>query len=142
MWEIRPCALLVGIPNGAAATGNITTIMEVPQRTPSGTTVRGSPGGSAGKTTACNAGHLGSTPGSGRSPRKGIGYPLQYSQAFLLDQMVKNLLAMQETWVQSLGWEGPLEEGVATQSSILAWRIPMDGGTWQATVHGFTKSWT
>ena len=57
-------------------------------------------------------------------------------------QMVKNLLAMQETWVQSLGWEGPLEEGVATQSSILAWRIPMDGGTWQATVHGVTKSQT
>ena len=56
--------------------------------------------------------------------------------------MVKNLPAMQETWVQSLGWEGPLEEGMTTQSSILAWRIPMDGGTWQATVHGVTKSQT
>ena len=56
--------------------------------------------------------------------------------------MVKNLLAMQETWVQSLEWEDPLEDGMATQSSILAWRIPMDGGTWQATVHGVTKSQT
>ena len=54
MWKIRPCALLVGIPNGAAATGNITTIMEVPQRTPSGTTVRGFPGGAGGK--SANAG--------------------------------------------------------------------------------------
>ena len=56
--------------------------------------------------------------------------------------MVKNLLAMQETWVQSLEWEDPLEDGMATQSSILAWRIPMDGGTWQATVHGVAKSQT
>ena len=46
---------------------------------------------------------------------------------------------MQETWVQSLGWEDPLEEGMATHSSILAWRIPMDRGAWQATVHGFTR---
>ena len=49
--------------------------------------------------------------------------------------MVKNLPAMQETWVQSLGWEGPVEEGMATHSSIIAWRIPMDRGTGQATVH-------
>ena len=56
--------------------------------------------------------------------------------------MVKNLLAMQETWVQSLGQEDPLEKGMATHSSILAWRIPMDRGAWQATVHGVTKSWT
>ena len=60
--------------------------------------------------------------------------------ASLAAQMVKNLPAMQETWVQSLGWEGPLEEGMTTQSSILAWRIPMDGGTWQATVHGVAES--
>ena len=45
--------------------------------------------------------------------------------------MVKNLPAMQETWVQSLGWEDPLEEGMATHSSILAWRVSMDRGTWQ-----------
>ena len=45
-------------------------------------------------------------------------------------QTVKNLPAMQETGVQSLGWEDPLEEGMATQSSILAWRIPIDRGAW------------
>ena len=49
--------------------------------------------------------------------------------------VVKNLPAMQETWVQSLGWEDPLEEEMATHSSILAWRILMDRGAWQATVH-------
>ena len=49
---------------------------------------------------------------------------------------------MQETWVRSLGWEDPLEEGMATHSSILAWRIPMDGGAWQAAVHGVAKSRT
>ena len=54
--------------------------------------------------------------------------------------MVKNPPAMQETWVQYLGWEDPLEEGMATYSSILAWRIPMDRGAWQATVHGVTES--
>jgi len=57
-------------------------------------------------------------------------------------QMAKNLLAMQETWVQSLGWEDPLEEGMATHSSVLAWRIPMNRGAWQATVHGVAKSQT
>ena len=54
--------------------------------------------------------------------------------------MVKNPPALQETWVQSLGWGDPLEEGMATHSSILAWRIPMDRGVWQATVHGVTNS--
>ena len=57
-------------------------------------------------------------------------------------QMVKNLPAMQETWVQSLGWEDPLEEGMATHTSILAWRMPMDRGAWQTTVHGVAKSQT
>ena len=56
--------------------------------------------------------------------------------------MVKNLPAMQKTWVPSLGWEDPLEEGMATHSSILAWRIPMDRRAWQATVHGDAKSQT
>ena len=56
--------------------------------------------------------------------------------------MVKNLPAMRETWVYSLGWEDPLEEGMATHSSILAWRIPMDKGAWWATVHGVSKSLT
>ena len=61
------------------------------------------------------------------SPGEGIGYPFQYSWASLVVHRVKNLLAMWETWVCSLGWEDPLEMGMATLSSILAWRIPMDG---------------
>jgi len=61
----------------------------------------------------------------GSSPGEGIGYPLQYSRVLLMAQMVKNLLAMCETWVQSLGWEDPLEEVMATHSSIL---IPMARG--------------
>ena len=81
-------------------------------------------------------------PGSGRSPGEGIGYLLQYSWAFLVAQTVRNLPAMWETWVQSLGWEDPLKEGMATHSSILAWGIPMDRGAWQATVHGVAKSQT
>ena len=56
--------------------------------------------------------------------------------------MVKNLPVMQETWVWSLGWEDPLEKGMGTHSSILTWRIPIDRGAWQATVHGVAKSWT
>ena len=54
--------------------------------------------------------------------------------------MVNNLPAMWETWVQSLGWEDPLEEGMAAHSAVLARRIPMDRGAWRATVHGVTKS--
>ena len=57
-------------------------------------------------------------------------------------QMVKNLSAMWETWVRSLGWEDPLEEGVATHSSVFAWRIPTNREAWQAIVHEVTKSWT
>ena len=56
--------------------------------------------------------------------------------------MVKNPPAMWETWVQTLGWEDPLEEGMATRFSILAWRIPVDRGAWQAAIHGVTKSQT
>ena len=56
--------------------------------------------------------------------------------------MIKNLPAMWETWVQSLGWEDPLEEDMATHSSILSWRTPMDRGAWQATVHQVAKSQT
>ena len=55
-------------------------------------------------------------------------------------QKVKNLLAMQETWVQSIGWEDPLEKGMTTRFNILAWRIPWTEEPWQATVHGITKS--
>ena len=49
---------------------------------------------------------------------------------------------MWETWVRSLGWEDPLEKGMATHSSILAWKIPMDRGAWQATIHAVAKGWT
>ena len=64
------------------------------------------------------------------------------SWASLVTQTVKNLPAMQETWVGSLDWEDPLEEDMATHSSILAWRIPMDRGDWRATVHGVAKNLT
>ena len=78
---------------------------------------------SVGKESACNSGDPGSIPGLGKSTEEGIGYPLQYSWASLVAQLVKNLPAVQETWVRSLGWEDPLEKGKATNSSILAWRI-------------------
>ena len=79
----------------------------------------GFPVSSAGKESICNSGDPGSIPGSGSFPGKRIGYPLQYSWAFLVAQLVKNPPAMSETWVQSLGWEDPLEEDIATYSSIL-----------------------
>ena len=75
---------------------------------------------SAGKESACNAGNPISIPGSGRFPGEGINYPLQYSQASLVAQTVKNLPVMWETWVQSLDREDPLEKGTATHSRILA----------------------
>ena len=84
----------------------------------------GFPGSSAGKESAYNAGDPGSIPGSGRSPAEETGYPLQYTWPSLAAQLVKNLPAMQETWVQSLGWEDPLEKRTITHVSILAWRIP------------------
>ena len=59
-----------------------------------------------------------------------------------MTQMVKNPAAMQETWVLSLGWEDSLEEGMASHTSIIAWRILMDRGAWWATVHGVAKSQT
>ena len=70
-----------------------------------------------------------------RSAGEGIGYPLQYSRASLVAQLVKNLPTMWETWVQSLGWEDPLEKGKAMHSSILAWRI-----SWTIEVHGVAES--
>ena len=62
--------------------------------------------------------------------------------ASLVAQMIKNLPARRETWVQSLGWEDPLKEGMATHSSVLAWRIPIETGAWQPTAHMFSKSRT
>ena len=111
------------------------------------------PGGSAGKESAYNTGDLGSIPGLGRSPGKGKGYPLQYSGLEnSMDSIVLGVAKSQtqsvrlshkyrasrvalairihlprqetlETWVRSLGWEDPLEEGTATHSSILAWSV-------------------
>ena len=85
--------------------------------------VEGFPYSSFGKESACNAGDHSLIPGLGRSAGEGIGYPLQYSWASLVAQVVKNPPAMKETWVRSLGWED-LEKGKATHSSILAWKIP------------------
>ena len=79
---------------------------------------------SIGKESTCNAGYPSLIPGSERSAGEGIGSPPQYFWASLVAQLVKNLPAMQKTWVRSLGWEDPLEKGKATHSSILAWRIP------------------
>ena len=96
--------------------------------------VDGFPGSSAVK-ESCNAGDpslMVQFLGQEDPLEKGIGYPLQYSWASLMAQMVKNLPAMWKTWVWSLGWEDPLEEGLVTHSSILAWRIPMDRGAWQS----------
>ena len=86
--------------------------------------IQGFPSNSVGKESTCNAGDPSSIPGSGRSTGEGIGYPLQYSLASLMAQLLKNPPAMRETWVQSLGWEDPLEKGMAMHSSILAWKIP------------------
>ena len=71
-------------------------------------------------------------------------YPYRYNPywASQVTETAKNLPAMQDTWVWSLGWEDPLEKGTAIHSSILAWRIPINRGAWQATVHGVTKSRT
>ena len=83
------------------------------------------PGRSSGKESTCNAGDPGLISGLRGSSGEGLGYPLQYSWISFVTQLVKNPSAMQVTWVQSLGWEDPVEKGTATtRSSILAWRIP------------------
>ena len=86
--------------------------------------VWGFPDSSVGKESACNAGDPGMIPRSGRSTGEGIGYPVHYSWASLVAQLVKIPPAMQETWVRSLGWEDPMEKGKATHARILAWRTP------------------
>ena len=96
---------------------------------------------SSAKESTCNARDPSLIPELGRSHAEGIGYPLQYSWASLVSQAVRNLPAMWETWVQSLGWKDPLEEGIATLSSILTWIVPLGRGAWRATVHGVLKSW-
>ena len=70
--------------------------------------------------------------------------PLERILGFPGGSVVKNMPAMKEPqkmWIRSLGKDDPLEEGMATHPSILAWRIPMDRGAWWATVHRVTKSW-
>ena len=83
---------------------------------------------SAGKESACNTSNPSLIPGSGRSPGEGVGYPLQYSWASLVSQLVKNSPQKWETCIQYLGWENPLEKGMATHSSILACREEETGG--------------
>ena len=102
----------------------------------------GFPGSSAGKESTYKSGDSGVIPGLERSPGEGISYPLQFSWASLVAQFIKNLPAVWETWVQFLGWEDPLEKGMATSSNILAWKIPMDRGAWQAAVYGVANSRT
>ena len=84
----------------------------------------GFPGNSVGKESACNAGDSGSIPGSARSPGEGISYPLQYSWASLVAQSVKNPPAMQRTRFDPWVGKFPLEKGMVTHFSMLAWRIP------------------
>ena len=91
----------------------------------------GFPDSSVGKESACNAGDPGSIPGLGRSPGEGIGYPLQYSWASLVVQLVKNPPAMWETRLRSLGWEGHLEKGKATHSIF-----------WPGEFHGLYSPWS
>ena len=101
---------------------------------------QGFPGSSTGKESTCNAGDPSFIPELGRSPGERTGYPLQYFGASLVVHLVMNPPAIQETCVQSLSWEDPLEEGIAIHSSILAWRIPIARGAWWASVHGIAKS--
>ena len=84
----------------------------------------GFPDSSVGKESTYNTGDPSLIPGMGRSPGEGIGYPLQYSWASLMAQLVKNLPVMQDTWVRSLGWEDALEKGKATHSSSAIWEAP------------------
>ena len=88
------------------------------------------PDSAIGKESTCNAGDSGWIPGWGRPAGEGIGYLLQYSWVSFLTQLVKNLPAMQETWVLSPDWGDPLEKGKATHSSILARRIPWTVYPW------------
>ena len=95
----------------------------------------GFPHSSVGKESACNTGDPSSIPGSEKSPGERIGYPLQYSWASLVAQLVKNMPAMQETWFQSLGWVDPLEKGKVHPLQYSGLENSMD-----YVVHGVAKS--
>ena len=95
----------------------------------------GFPDSSVDKECACNAGDSGLIPGSGRSAGEGIGYPLQYSWASLVAQLMKNLPAMWKIWVQSLGWEDPLEKGMTYPHQYSCLENSMSRGAWQATFY-------
>ena len=102
-------------PSSFALLSESTSLIRIPSGSSRGTMKRddlkeppGFPGSSAGKESVCNTGDPSSIPGSGRSPGEGMGSPLEYSWASLVSQLVKNLPAMRETWVQSLGLEDPL----------------------------------
>ena len=90
----------------------------------------GFPHSLVGRESTCNAGDPGLIPGSGRSAGEGIGYPLQFWGASLVAQLIKNLPAIEETWVQSLGWEDPLEKGKLPTSVF-----------WPGEFHGRNSSW-
>ena len=100
----------------------------------------GFPGSSAGKESPCNAGDPGSIPGSESPPAEGIGYPLQYSWASLVAQLVKNLPAAWETWVGKIPWRRAWQPTqIFFPGEFLgAW----DRGAWRTIVHGVTKSQT
>ena len=100
----------------------------------------GFPDGSIGKESIYNARDPVSILESGRSAGEGIGYLLQYSWASLVAQLIKNLPALWETWVHTLGWEDPLKKGKATHSSILAWRIQSMGSQSQIRLSDFSLS--
>ena len=101
----------------------------------------GFPGSSAGKESTCNAGDSGSIPRSGRFTGERIDYPLQYSWASLVAQMVKNLPSMQETWARFLGQKDPLEKEISTHFSILARKVPWTVEP-SGLVSGVSESWT
>ena len=96
--------------------------------------MKGFPHSSVGKESACNSGYCASIPRLDRSTGEGIGYPLQYSWASLVAQLVKNLPAVRETWAQSLGWEDPLEKGGDPLQD------PGLENSMDCVVHGVTKS--
>ena len=94
------------------------------------------PDSSVGKESTCNAGDPSSIPGLGRFPWRRVRLPppvfLGFPGGSDCEESASN--------VGDLGWEEPLEDGMATHSSILAWRIPMDREAWQDTVHRVSKS--